>query len=471
MEKNMTLDDLNIILQQSENEHIEFKLASNQYDETKLMKYCVALANEKGGQLLLGVNDNREIKGTNAFRDIGQIKSKILKKLHFRVDVYEFKTDDGRVIVFDIPSRPIGTPLNHEGAYLMRSGEELVAMTADQLQRIFSEGKPVFELQIAKENVEGSEVVKLLDIQSYFDLRKLPLPETREAIFDRFIREKLIVKNINGLYDITNIGAILFAKELDSFDRIGRKSVRIIVYDGNSKIKTKRDIHGNKGYAVGFESLIHYIMGQIPANEVIEEALRENTPMYPKLAIRELVANAIIHQDFIVGGSSVMIEIYDNRIEISNPGKPIITTDRFIDEYQSRNEKLADLMRRLRICEEKGSGIDKALFEIEFYQLPALDIRESAIRTIVTMFSHKPFKKMDKIERITACYQHCCLKYVMSETMTNSSFRERFGLADTRKNTEVISKVIGHTMDDGKIKYANPESTSKRYVRYIPYWA
>jgi len=69
-----------------------------------------------------------------------------------------------------------------------------------------------------------------------------------------------------------------------------------------------------------------------------------------------------------------MIEIYDNRIEISNPGKPIITPDRFIDEYQSRNEKLADLMRRLHICEEKGSGIDKALIEIEADKLPALDI-------------------------------------------------------------------------------------------------
>ena len=467
----MTINDLNKILQQRENEHIEFKLASNQYDETKLMKYCIALANEKGGQLILGVNDAREIKGSNAFRDIGATKSKILKKLHFRVEIYEILTDLGRVLVFDIPSRPIGTPLNHEGAYLMRSNEELVSMTPDQLQRIFAEGKPDFELQIAKQDLSSDEVVSLLDIQGYFDLMQIPLPETRDGMIDRFIREKLLVKNTQGMYDITNLGAILFAKDMKDFDTVSRKAMRVIVYDGNSKIKTKRDITGTKGYAMGYELMVSYVMGQIPTNEVITDALREEHPMYPKLAIRELIANALIHQDFEVGGSSAMVELYDNRIEISSPGKPIITTDRFIDEYQSRNEKLADMMRRLRICEEKGSGIDKALSEVEFYQLPAIDIQASETRTIVKMFSHKPFADMSKKERITACYQHCSLRYVMSGHMTNTSFRERFGLSDTKTNKDVISKVIGHALEEGKVKYSDPENKSKRYAKYIPYWA
>ena len=466
----MTIDDLNKILQQTENEHIEFKLASNQYDETKLMRYCIALANEKGGQLILGVNDAREIKGSHAFRDIGATKSKILRKLHFRVEIYEILTDLGRVLIFDIPSRPIGTPLNHEGAYLMRSDEELVSMTPDQLQRIFAEGKPDFELQIATEGVTSDEVVTLLDIQSYFDMMQMPLPETREAILDRFSREKIIVKH-DGVYDITNLGATLFAKDLTMFDELSRKAIRVIVYDGNSKIKTKRDITGLKGYAVGFVALIQYIMGQLPASEVIEDALRDNATVFPELAIRELVANAIIHQDFMLTGNSVMIEIYDNRIEISNPGKPIITVDRFIDEYQSRNEKLADVMRRLRICEEKGSGIDKALFEIELFQLPALDIRVSETRTTVVMHVPKAIEDMSKTERKKACYQHCCLKYVMGDKMTNQSFRERLGLSDAKAGVDIASKVIRETLSDGMIRLNDIESKSKRYAKYVPFWS
>ena len=466
----MKIDDLKKILQQQENEQIEYKTASKQYSIKDTIRYCVALANEKGGKLILGVDDNRKIVGSEAFSDIGEIKSKILNKLNIRVDVDELYDDGKRVLVFNIPSRPIGTPLHCDGAYLMRSGEELVPMSADQLQRIFAENQPVFELQIAKYDVTSDEIVTLLDSQSYFDLKEIPIPETRDGLIDRFAREGLIVQNDNGLYHITNLGAVLFAKDIRDFETLGRKAVRMIVYDGNGKTKTKRDIHGKKGYAVGFESLIEYIMGQVPANEVIESALRENTPMYPRIAIRELVANALIHQDFTIGGSSVMIEIYDNRIEITNPGKPIVETDRFIDEYRSRNEKLADLMRRLRICEEKGSGIDKALEAVEEYQLPAIGIRESAIRTIITLFAHKPFKEMDKQERIMACYQHCCLRYEMHEPMTNRSLRERFGLSDTKTSTDVISKVIGHALDDELIKYANPESTSKRYVKYVPYW-
>lgn len=466
----MTRVDLKQILLRSENEHVEFKSAREQYDEKKLMKYCVALANENGGRLLLGIDDNKIIVGTNAFRDIGTIKSKILKKLHIRVDIYEILDEAGRVLIFDIPSRPIATPLNHEGTYLMRSGEELVPMTPEHLQKIFAEGKPDFELQIAMSGITSDEVVTLLDVQSYFDMMQIPLPETREAILDRFTREKLISKKGN-IYNITNLGAILFAKDLALFDDLSRKAVRVIVYDGNSKIKTKRDMTEQRGYAVGFVSLVQYVMGQLPANEIIEDALRDNASVFPELAIRELVANAIIHQDFTLSGNSVMIEIYDDRIEISNPGQPIITVDRFIDEYQSRNEKLADVMRRLRICEEKGSGIDKALFEIELFQLPALDIRISETRTTVIMQTPKNLDEMDKSERKRSCYQHCCLKYVMGEKMSNQSFRQRLGLPDNRAGTEASSRIIREVLADDMIRLNDADSKSKRYAKYVPFWS
>ena len=466
----MTLEDLNKILKHSESEHIEYKEAKEQYDIKKLMKYCVAFANEKGGKLILGVNDKQNIIGTKAFENLGEIKSKILDKLGMRVEVYEIYDDLKRVLVFDIPSRPIGTPLSFEGTYLMRVGEELVAMTANHLQKIFSEGKPEFEIQIALSKLNRDEVVQLLDVQSYFDMIKIPLPETREAIFDRFIREKFIVPH-ESMYDITNMGAILFAKDLSKFESLSRKAVRLIIYDGNSKIKTKFDITGTKGYAVGFVSLIQYIMGQLPSSEIIEDALRKNASVFPEIAIRELVANALIHQDFNSSGNSVMIEIFNNRIEISNPGKPIITADRFIDEYQSRNEKLADVMRRLGICEEKGSGIDKTLFEIELFQLPALDIKIGETRTTLTMFTPKLLDEMSKDERIKACYQHCCLKYVMNEIMTNQSFRERLGLSQKKTDVDKVSRVISDALEENMIKLNDPENKSKRYARYIPFWA
>lgn len=229
------------------------------------------------------------------------------------------------------------------------------------------------------------------------------------------------------------------------------------------------DKPGIKGYAVGFQGLVEYIDGLVPSNEVIEQALRREVKMFPEIAVRELVANALIHQDFTESGTSVMIELYEDRMEISNPGKPFISPDRFIDEYQSRNERLADLMRRLGICEEKGSGVDKVIQAAEAYQLPGPDFRVGERRTTAILFAHQTIDEMDRNDRIRACYQHCCLRYVMNAKMTNQSLRERFKLPEDKAAT--VSQIIAATVDAGKIKLADPAQTSTRYRSYVPFWA
>lgn len=457
----------------AETEHLEFKEAKQQYDTTKLLRYCVALANEGGGHLVLGVSDQppRQVVGSQAFSalaDLNDIKSRILDKLHIRVDAVSLDHPDGRVLVFAVPSRPMGQPLAFDGAYLMRVGEDLVPMTPDQLKRIFAEGEQEWCLQAAMTGCDGDKVVQLLDTQSYFDLLNLPYPATREAVLERFSGERLIERT-GECWTITNLGALLFAKKLDQFEKLARKAPRVIVYEGTNKLKTKTDKPGVKGYAVGFQGFVEYINGLVPSNEIIEQALRREVKMFPEIAVRELVANALIHQDLTVSGASVMVELYDDRMEISNPGKPFISPDRFIDEYQSRNERIADLMRRLGICEEKGSGVDKVIQAAEAYQLPAPDFRVGDVRTSAVLFAHKEFEDMDRNERIRATYQHCCLRYVMNEKMTNQSLRERFKLPE--KKSESVSRAIRDSIEAGKIKLSDPDATSLRYRSYLPFWA
>ena len=164
------------LVDEPEGEHLEFKEAHNQYNTEKLMEYCVALANERGGHLVLGVSDKspRRVVGTEAFPNLADIKARILNQLHFRVDITELHHSDGRVLVFDIPSRPIGHPMHFNGCYLMRAGESLVSMTPDQLRRIFSEGEPNWFMQAAKSDMTANDVVSHLDTQAYFDLLKQP---------------------------------------------------------------------------------------------------------------------------------------------------------------------------------------------------------------------------------------------------------------------------------------------------------
>jgi predicted HTH transcriptional regulator len=260
--------------------------------------------------------------------------AKLFTAVGFRVDIDEVQHPDGRVVVFSIPPRPKGTAYHYEGAYLMRAGEELVPMSEDQLRKIFSEGRPSWLENYSLKGLNAQDVVQLLDTQTFFDLLNLPYPTDQKGVIARLISERLIEQVENG-FSISNMGAILLAKKLRDFPNVSRKATRVVVYDGESKIKTISDITGEKGYAVGFKGLVDYVMSQLPQNEVIEDAIRKEVKLVPELVIRELLANALIHQDMDIEGTSPVVEIYSNRVEISNPGLPIVPVERFIDGYQS----------------------------------------------------------------------------------------------------------------------------------------
>jgi predicted HTH transcriptional regulator len=454
---------------QSEVQRLEFKEAKNQFDNDKLFAYCVAMANEGGGHLVLGVTNEipRTVVGTRAFNNPIEMATKLFQKLGFRVDVEEVAHREGRVVVFTIPARPRGTAYHLDGRYLMRSGESLVPMSEDRLRQIFAEGEPLWVEEHSMTGLDARQVVELLDTQTFFELLKIPYPKERDGVIDRLLRDRLVDEVLGG-YAIRRLGGLLLAKRLEDFPDLARKAPRVVVYTGSSKVDTRLDQTEGRGYAVGFQALVRLVMEQLPQNEVIEDALRREVKLVPEIAIRELVANALIHQDVLLAGVSVMIEIYANRVEISNPGEPIVPVVRFIDGYQSRNERIADLMRRMGVCEERSSGIDQVVRAAELFQLPAPDFRVGHRRTVAIIHGPKGFDAMGRDDRVRACYQHCALKYVMSEHMTNQSLRERFHLPEGKSAT--VSQVIAATIEAGLIKLDEAVGTSRKYARYLPFW-
>lgn len=164
-----------------------------------------------------------------------------------------------------------------------------------------------------------------------------------------------------------------------------------------------------------------------------------------------------------------MIEIFKDYMEINNPGKPLIEVERFLDSPpRSRNEKLASLMRRFGICEERGSGVDKVVFETEFYQLPAPKFEVIEDNTRSVLFSHRPLTKMDKSDRNRTCYLHACLRYATRKVMTNATTRQRFGIEV--RNIALASRLIKDAIDAKLIKPYD-ENAGKKFMKYIPYWA
>jgi predicted HTH transcriptional regulator len=462
---------------------VEFKVNNERPDEVG--EYISALSNTAAldgkhyAYLIWGVNnETHEIVGTEFKPDearIGneELESWLLRLLAPRIffRFYNLKIDAKNIVILEI-EKAIGKPVQFKGIEFIRIGSYKKLLkdfpeTERELWRSFEQD--IYEDMIAKEHLTESEVLSFIDYPAYFELLKIPLPEDRKRIIERLSEEELIVQNSAGEWDITNLGAILFAKKLSNFKRLKRKTVRVVQYKGNSRIETIREQESGKGYAAYFEGLIGLIDNLLPRNEVIGKALRKELPMYPELAVRELVANALIHQDFFIRGTGPMVEIFSERMEITNPGRPLVSSERFIDTPpKSRNEALASFMRRIGVSEERGSGFDKVVYQTELYQLPAPIIEVTEEHTKVILFAHIDFKDMNKVDKIRACYLHACLKYVMRDYMTNSSLRSRFGLDD--KDISSVSRIIKDAIAEKMIKASDP-NTAPRYLKYVPYWA
>ncbi|PLS30584.1 transcriptional regulator [Bifidobacterium margollesii] len=330
-----------------------------------------------------------------------------------------------------------------------------------------------FENGIAKNNLTPEEVLSLLDAQACFDHLHRPYPSTSRSIIEYFREEGIVIQQDDGRLSISNMGALLFAKHLDAFPRLKRKTVRIIRYEGDDRIGASKEEEYDSGYAVDFDGLIRLVNAMTPSRETIGKALREEHGNYPERAIRETIANALIHQDFTITGAGPMIEIFNHRMEITNPGTLMVDRMRIIDAPpRSRNEDTAALMRRMKICEERGTGWDKIAMSCELMELPAPRIRGYDAGTRVTLYSERPFARISMDDREWACYMHACLRYINEDEestyMTNSSLRRRFGLG--QQSQPVISKLIKRTMESGLIKPLDP-NTAPRYMKYIPGWA
>ena len=466
-----------------ETEWAEFKHNNAEPDE--IGEYLSALANaaaltgKVSAWLVWGVsNDTHEVIGTTfnpTAAKVGneELESWLLRllspKINFRF--YRFQAEGKPVVLLEI-SAAFRHPVQFKGTEFIRVGSYKKKLKdfpekERELWRVFD--RTPFEKEIAAENIAAEEVLRLLDYPAYFDLLSLPLPEGRDGILSALAADDMIAPGKGGKWNITNLGAVLFAKRLADFRTLARKAVRVVLYKGENRVKTVREQEGSKGYAAGFEGLIGFVTNLLPSNEVIGQALRKQVPMFPELAIRELVANAIIHQEFHLTGTGPMVEIFAGRMEITNPGLPLVQTDRFLDSPpRSRNEALASFMRRIGVCEERGSGVDKVVIQTEVFQLPAPLFEATDEHTRVVLFAHREFKAMDKADRIRAAYLHACLRYVQRDYMTNTSLRERFGIDE--KNSSMVSRIIKDAVEAGLIR-CHDETVGSRARKYLPRWA
>jgi ATP-dependent DNA helicase RecG len=467
----------------AETEWLEFKVGN--VDPKMIAERVSALANSARivsrdfGYLIWGIEDEKhKIIGTTfdpttARKGNEPLQSWLGHVIHPQVH-FEFETvqmHNLRVVVLTIEPASF-EPVKFNGTAYVRVGPTTHELSKypDRERRLWRAfDQRGWEGGTAKERLSEEDALMLLDYPTYFQLLGQPLPENRIGIIEALSSDGLISRMAGTGWRVTNLGGILLARKLADFPSLARKALRVIRYSGVNRLETTKEQVGGKGYAAGFEGLIEYINAFFPANEAIGAALRTTTPLYPSLAIRELIANALIHQDFAITGSGPIVEVFDDRVEISNPGIPIIDPDRLVDAPpKSRNEALASIMRRMGICEERGSGWDKVAFQVELHQLPAPEVVTTADTTRVTLLSPRPLGDMSPEDKARAVYLHACLNQVSRKSTTNSSVRQRFGIEERNKAT--ASRLLKDAVERGLIVPYDKDS-SPRLMRYVPFWA
>lgn len=467
----------------SESEIIEYK--TNLFDKEMFGKYISALSNaaalydEKWAYIFWGIEDitlrvlgthfdpfNHKILGTAEL--LIPWLSKMTGQCGFEFKKFSYEGKD--IVALLVPAAKWVDTKFKGTAYIRVDSTTTTLDNYPEKKRLLWSKlvRGTFEDDFAMTAKSADEVLNLLDFSIYYQALDKKIPTNSTDVLFMLKHEGCITQalNVSNVYNITNLGALLFARNLNDFSLLANKAIRVIRYKGINRLHAETDFTFSEGYASGFSKLLHMLQMLLPREESFTDGIRKEYCAYPEIILRELIPNALIHQDFIIKGQQPRIEIFDDRIEIMNAGEPLVPTNRFLDMAPiSRNESLARMMHKLRICEERGSGIDRVLEAIERRRLPALVIRSENSSLTVTVYLYKAWEQLSKEDKVNLCYQHCCyLYYLENKSMSNQSLRERFGIKEM--NHAVVSRVISDARKAKLIK-----GISENAKKYIPFGA
>jgi ATP-dependent DNA helicase RecG len=466
-----------------ETEIVEFK--SNHLAPQEIGEYISALSNSAAllgkphAFLVFGIEDSTHNLIGTTFKFSGKGKgnedlvpwlNRLLEpSTHF--EFHEISHQGKRLVILAIQGAST-SPVAFNGNRLIRVGsyrKNLAEQVELERQLWAAFDATPYELRPASDVVDEERLFDLLAYEAYFTLAQTNVPSTTDEILEHLEAAGFISRaDVTG-WHITNMGALLLAKELHQFPSIERKATRVILYKGANKAAPAEEQLGKRGYAVRFSRLLNYVEDRTPQSETFPDGIRRVAHPIPKKVLRELIANALIHQDLAVTGSGPIVEIFDDRIEVSNPGESLIAPVHLVEgTARSRNEKLAKQMRQMGICDERGSGWVQIAEFIEQSGLPAPNIDSSNGVMRVVVYWARPLDSLSKDEALNLLLFHAAYLNSRGEHVTNASLRKRFGLSE--KDNSKVSRLLRDGIDGGLIKIFDP-SVGVKARSYVPDWA
>ena len=353
----MTIEELRALMEGREDEHVEFKEAKSGSDSNRLADYCLALANERGGRLVLGITDKcpRRIVGSNACRNTSGTKTSLYAALHFRVEIDEIIAPEGRVLVFTVPSRPAGRPLARDGRFLMRNGEELTGMSPEVYDRIRDETRTDFSAEICR---RASFVD--LDPEAIARFRNMWAARSGKAAIARLPDEQLL-RDAELVTDegITHAALILLGTRQALGKCLGNAEVIYEYRLNESDVEraSRRDFR--EGFLTFFDELWTLIDARNTVTPYQVGFVKRDIPVFQEEVVREAILNAVAHREYR-SQSSISIRQYPRVLEIVSPGgfPTGVTPENILRRQVPRNRRIAEAIGKCGLVERAGQGVD-----------------------------------------------------------------------------------------------------------------
>ena len=345
-------------LLEPEGQRLEFKEAKQRYDFEKLLKYCVALANEGGGTMVLGVTDKRprRIVGTQAFEDPGRTEAGLHQRLGHRIPVEELLLPEGRVVIVHVPPRLPGTAWEIDGRYFKRAGDDLAALSGQELREMFAETGPDFSAQpcpgatLADLEPESIALFRERWARKSGDLRKRDLND-QQTLRDA----ELLVEG-----DQVSYAALILFGTRAGLTRWLAQAELVFEYRSSEAAGPAAD---REEYRAGFfawqDALWKKINLRNDRQSYQDDFFRMDLPTFDEVPVREAILNAVAHRDYRLGGS-IFVRQFAKRLEVVSPGglPPGITPENIIDQQYPRNRRLAEALGRCGLIERSGQGLN-----------------------------------------------------------------------------------------------------------------
>lgn len=361
-----TPEELQQWLDEPEGSRLEFKEAKQHFDFEKLVHYCVAIANEGGGKVILGVTDRRprRVVGTQAFAEPGRTESGLHERLSHRVPVEEVQTDDGRVLVVHVPARLPGTAWQDKGQYLKRAGDGLVGMPADELRSIFSETGPDFSAQVCPgATLEDLAAEAIGEFRTRWAARERDDRRLRWPAVQILTDSELLVDG-----GITYAALVLLGTRAALSRLLGQAEVVFEYRSSEASGPAADRLEFREGFLLLQDALWTKINQRNDRQSYQDGLFRFELPTFDEVPVREALLNAVAHRDYRLGGS-VFIRQYARRLEVVSPGgfPPGITAENVLSQQNPRNRRLSEALARCGLIERSGQGMN-LMFETAIRQ-------------------------------------------------------------------------------------------------------